>query len=63
MNFKGKDCISHMLQRLAEMDEHVDNSFKQRGEYLCRSLVIVYTEDGQCLGILHTGEVNMPRGG
>ena len=47
MNFKGKDCVIHVPQRLAGMDEHVDNSCKQRAEYLCRSLVIVCRERGQ----------------
>ena len=44
MNFKGKDCVSHVLQRLAGMDEHVDNSCKRRAEYLCRFL---HTKRGQ----------------
>ena len=47
MNFKEKDCVIHVPQRLAGMDERVDNSCKQRAEYLCQSLVIVYTERGQ----------------
>ena len=47
MNFKGKDCIIHMPQRLAGMDECVDNSCKRRVEYLHRSLVIVCRECGQ----------------
>ena len=47
MNFKGKDCIIHVLQRLAGMDERVDNSCKRRAEYLRRSLVIVCRERGQ----------------
>ena len=47
MNFKGKDCVNHVPQRLAGMDERVDNSCKRRAEYLCRSLVIVHTECGQ----------------
>ena len=47
MNFKGKDCVSHVPQRLAGMDKCVDNSCKRRAEYLRRSLVIVYTERGQ----------------
>ena len=47
MNFKQKDCISHVLKRLAGMDEHVDNSCKQRAEYLSQSLVIVHTERSQ----------------
>ena len=37
----------HMLQRLAGMDERVDNSCKQRTEYLRRSLVIVCRERSQ----------------
>ena len=47
MNFKGKDCVIHMLQRLAGMDERVDNSCKRRAEYLRRSFVIVSRERGQ----------------
>ena len=47
MNFKGRDCVGHVPQCLAEMDKHMNNSCKQRAEYLCRSLVIVYTERGQ----------------
>ena len=39
MNFKGKDCVIHVPQRLAGMDERVDNSCKRRAEYLHRSLV------------------------
>ena len=46
MNFKGKDCVSHMLQHLAGMDERVDNSRKQKAEYLCFSLI--HTERSQC---------------
>ena len=48
MSFKGKDCVSHVLKRLAGMDERVDNSCKRRPEYLRRSLVIVHTERGHC---------------
>ena len=48
MNFKGRDRVSHVPQHLAGMDERVDNSCKQRAEYLCRSLIIVHTEHGQC---------------
>ena len=58
--FKGKDCVNHMLQHLAGMDEHVDNSCKQRAEYLHHSLIIVHTE---CAGIFHTEEAGMPCGG
>ena len=47
MNFKGKDCIFHVLQCLAGIDECVDNFCKQRAEYLRRSLVIVCRERGQ----------------
>ena len=47
MNFKGKDCIIHVPQRLAGMDERVDNSCKRRAEYLRRSLIIVCRERGQ----------------
>ena len=47
MNFKGKDCVIHVPQRLAGMDERVDNSCKRRAEYLRRSLVIVCRERGQ----------------
>ena len=47
MNFKGKDCVIHVLQRLAGMDEREDNSCKRRAEYLRRSLVIVCRERGQ----------------
>ena len=47
MNFKGKDCVSHVPKGLAEMDEHVNNSCKRRAEYLRCSLVIVCRERGQ----------------
>ena len=47
MNFKGKDCVIHVPQRLAGMDKHVDNSCKRRAEYLCRSLVIVCRKRSQ----------------
>ena len=47
MNFKGKDCVSHVPKSLAGMDERVDNSCKRRAEYLRRSLVIVHTERSQ----------------
>ena len=44
MNFKGKDCVIHVPQCLAGMDERVDNSCKRRAEYLRRSLIIVCRE-------------------
>ena len=47
MNFKGKDCVSHVPKRLAGMDECVDNSCKPRAEYLRCSLIIVHTEHSQ----------------
>ena len=47
MNFKGKDYVIHMPQRLARMDERVENSCKQRAEYPRCSLVIVCRERGQ----------------
>ena len=47
MNFKGKYCVIHVPQRLAGMDERVDNSCKRRAEYLRRFLVIVCRERGQ----------------
>ena len=47
MKFKGKGCVIHMPQCLAGIDDCVDNSCKQRAEYLCRSLVIIYTEHDQ----------------
>ena len=47
MNFKGKDCVIHVPQRLAGMDKRVDNSWKRRAEYLRRSLIIVCRERGQ----------------
>ena len=47
MNFKGKDCVIHVPQHLAGMDERMDNSCKQRAEYLRRSLVIVCRERGR----------------
>ena len=40
MNFKGKDCITHMPQCLAGMDKSMDNSCKQRAEYLHHSLIV-----------------------
>ena len=47
MNFKRKDCVSHVPKRLAGMDERMDNSCKRRAEYLRRSLVIVHTQCSQ----------------
>ena len=47
MNFKGKDCVIHVLQRLAGMDERVDNSCKRRVGYIRCSPVIVYKERGR----------------
>ena len=47
MNFKGKDCISHVLQCLAGIHERVDNSCKRRAEYPRRSFIIVHTERSQ----------------
>ena len=47
MNFKGTDCIIHVPQRLAGIDKRVENSCKRRAEYLCPSLIIIYTECGQ----------------
>ena len=47
MNFKGKDCVSHVPKCLAGVDECVDNSCKRRAEYLRCSLVIVHTEHSQ----------------
>ena len=44
MNFKGTDWVIHVPQRLAGMDERVENSCKRRAKYLRRSLIIVYTE-------------------
>ena len=35
------------LSHATEMDDCVDNSCKQRAEYLCHSLTIVYAERGQ----------------
>ena len=46
MNFKGRDCVSHVPQHLAGMDKRLDNPCKQRAEYLRRSLI--HTERGQC---------------
>ena len=47
MNFKVKDCVIHVPQRLAGMDERVDNSCKRRAQYLRRSLIIVCRERSQ----------------
>ena len=47
MNFKGKDCVSHVPKRLAGMDERMDNSCKRRAEYLHRSLIILHTQCSQ----------------
>ena len=47
VNFKGRDCISHVLQCLAGMQEHMDNSCKWRAKYLRHSFVIVHTERSQ----------------
>ena len=47
MNFKGKDCVSHVLQCLAGIHERVDNSCTQRAECPRRSFVIVHTGHGQ----------------
>ena len=43
MNFKGKDCVSHVPKCLAELDERMDNFCK----YLRRSLLIVHTQYSQ----------------
>ena len=43
VNFKRKDFVIYMPQRLAWMDNRMHNSCKRRAEYLRRSLVIVYT--------------------
>ena len=65
MNFKGKDCINLVLQHLhvhvAGMNECVDNFYKQRAEYLRRSIVVVCRES--VAGIFYTGQVNVSRGG
>ena len=45
MNFK--DCVIHVLQLLAGMDDCMDYSCKQKAECLHCSLLIVYTEHGQ----------------
>ena len=34
VNFKGRDCVSRVLQCLAGIHERVDNSCKQIAEYL-----------------------------
>ena len=47
VNFKGKDCVSHVLQCLAGFHERVDNSCTRRAECPRRSFVIVHTEHGQ----------------
>ena len=47
MNFKRKDCVNHVLQHLAGMDECVDNSCKQTAECLRHSLIMVYTQRGR----------------
>ena len=47
---KGKIASFTCCHHLAEMDECVDNSCKQRAEYLHRSLVIVCRERGQWQG-------------
>ena len=63
MNFKGRDCVSHVLQCLAGIHERVDKSCKRRAEYLRRSFVIVHTEHGHAgTGTFYTGEVGMPCG-
>ena len=61
MNFKGKDFVIHVPQRLAGMDKHMDNSCKQRAEYLRRSLVIICRERGQWQASFFTGEVGVLR--
>ena len=62
MNFKGKDCVIHVPQRLAGMDEHVDNSCSEELSTLSlprHRLQRVWS----VAGISYTGEVGVPRGG
>ena len=47
VNFKGKDCVSHVLQCLTGIHERVHNSCKQRAECPRHSFIIVHTEHGQ----------------
>ena len=41
VNFKGRDCISHVLQCLAGIYKRVDRSCKRRTKYLSCSFVIL----------------------
>ena len=62
VNFKGKNCVSHVPQRI---DKRADNFCKQRAECLRRSLVlhtawsvaaIFYTEKSACLVVVSVTE-------
>ena len=59
MNFKGKDCIIHVLQRLAGMDERLASE-----ELVPLSLPRHHLQRAWSVaGIFYTGEVSVPRGG
>ena len=47
VDFKERDCISHMLQCFGGIHERMDNSCKRRAEYLHHSFVIFHSERGQ----------------
>ena len=57
MKFKGKDCISHMPHRLAEMDKRAHNSCKQRALSLPRHCP---HRGWSVAGIFYIGEVGVP---
>ena len=59
VNFKGKDCVSHVLLFLARIRERVDNSCTRRAECPRCSFVIVHTGhvQGQALSY---GRVGIP---
>ena len=59
---EGRDCVSHLLQCLAGIQECMDNAFKRRAENLRRSFVIVHTA-WSVTGIFYTEEVGIPCGG
>ena len=54
VNFKGKDCVSHMLQHLAEMDE---------GTWTMSLPLHHLHKAWSVVGISNTGEVGIPHGG
>ena len=55
MNFKGRDCVSHVLQCFAGIDERLDNSCIRKVEYLRHCPHRAWS----ATGIFYTGEVSI----